>query len=95
MGQWNYCLAEDDWEGPIMAELRQIRRQIMERFDNDFSAYLRYLKKKQRENMRQGIRYIAAPARRPRGRTPVRHRLRYAVIPGGVRSLPAGRGRGR
>lgn len=78
-----------------MAELRQIRQQMMEEFDNDIPTFLRYLEKQRREHMRRGFRYAAPPARRPRGRTPERHRLRYAVSPRGVRRRPAGRGRGR
>lgn len=97
----NYCEdLPDDREDPIVAEIHEIRRQIMGEFDNDFGAYLRYLRRKQKEEMARGSRrYVAPPARRPGGREPGRHRRRYAVSPAAVRWLPAspraGRGRGR
>jgi hypothetical protein len=90
----------DDWEDPIVAEIHEIRQRIMEEFDYDLGAYLRYIRRKEKEEIARGSRrYVAAPARRPRGRKPGRHRLRYAVSPRAVRWLPAsrraGRGRGR
>lgn len=89
------CASDDDWEDPIVAEIHEIRRQIMAEFNNDLGSYFRYLRAVQKEEMARGRRYVAAPARRPRGRTPARPRLRYAVSPRGVQWRHAGRGRGR
>lgn len=95
----DYCTVIDGWEDPIVAEVHEIRRQIMAKFNNDLGAYVRYIRAIQKENMARGQRYVAAPARKPRGRAPGRHRLRYTVSPRGVRRRPAspcaGRGRGR
>jgi hypothetical protein len=51
-----------DWdeedEDEIMSELRQIRRDIMAKFNNDFDAYWRYLQARGEEERNRGVRYV-------------------------------------
>lgn len=44
-----------------MAELRQTRRDIMARFNNDFAAYWRYLQAREKEDRNRGVRYVKGP----------------------------------
>lgn len=45
------------WEDPIVAELEQIRSEILAEFGGDFDAYLDYLASLEAENRKRGLRY--------------------------------------
>ena len=50
--------APSDWEDPIVAEVHQIRREIMAEFDNDVDAYFRYVQSLEEEDRKRGMRYV-------------------------------------
>jgi hypothetical protein len=43
-----------EWEDPIVAEVRRVRREIFARFDGDRSAYLRYIREREEEARTRG-----------------------------------------
>jgi hypothetical protein len=58
------------WEDPIVAEVHQIRQQIMAEFENDLDAYFRYGQAVQEEKQKRGVRYVTAPLRKSDLSTP-------------------------
>lgn len=52
---------DDEGEDEIMTELRQIRREIMAQFNNDFEAYFRYIQEREEEGRKRGVRYVSGP----------------------------------
>lgn len=54
----------EDWEDPIVAEIHQIRQEIMARFDNDLDAYIRHIRKLEEEERKRGRVIIDEPLRR-------------------------------
>ena len=57
-------------DDPIMAELRQIRAEMLEECGGDMDAMFRMLKEKEEEERRNGRIVVALPPRRPRGYKP-------------------------
>jgi hypothetical protein len=54
----------EDWEDPIVAEVHQIRQQIMAEFDYDLDAYFRYTQSLEEQDRKLGVRYVEAPLRK-------------------------------
>ena len=48
-------------EDPILAELEEIRAEILAEFDGDFEAYLDYLDTVEAENRKRGVPYAVPP----------------------------------
>ncbi|HEX6037579.1 hypothetical protein [Longimicrobium sp.] len=59
----------DDDEGPIMAELRAIRAQLLAEFNDDIASYTAHIIAHQEEKKKRGFRYTSPPSRRPEGCT--------------------------
>lgn len=58
-------------EDPIVAEVHQIRQEIMAEFNNDLEAYFRYIQAQEEEDRRRGVQYVEGPIRK--GRTADTH----------------------
>jgi hypothetical protein len=55
-------IADDgEEEDEIMTELRQIRREIMAEFNNDFEAYFRHIQEREEEARKRGVRFVSGP----------------------------------
>jgi hypothetical protein len=65
-----------DWdeedEDEIMSELRQIRRDIMAKFNNDFDAYWRYLQTRRAFDRLRGFREADLPRVTPNFASPIK-----------------------
>lgn len=65
----------EEWEDPIVAEVRRAREQILARFEHDIGAYTAHIIAIQEEKKRRGFQYASPRARRPEGSTqPPAHR---------------------
>lgn len=54
----------------IMAELRQIRKEMLEEVGGDMDGLFRAIKAAEAEAIRQGRPVVSLPPRRPKGYTP-------------------------
>lgn len=50
------------WEGPIVAETRALRQQLMDEVGNDLDALIKYLRERELEHPE---RLVSLPPRRP------------------------------
>lgn len=48
----------DEWEDPIVAEVRKARQEIFAEFDYDLGAYAEHLRLVGAENRMRGVKYV-------------------------------------
>jgi hypothetical protein len=51
------------WEDPIVAEIHEIRAQLLARFEGDVAAYYDYIQQLAEEKRKRGVYYREAPVR--------------------------------
>ena len=62
-------MAEQEWEDPIVAEVRAVRDAYAKKFNYDLEAMFNDLLKKQEEHKKMGAEYVTLPAKRRHKRT--------------------------
>lgn len=60
---------EEEWENPIIAEIRAIREARAKKFNYDLDAMFEDLKKKEEEYKKQGYKFVSLPSKRISKRT--------------------------